>query len=227
MQQVAAPLASLPDDPVPIVADADFPLAMRGYSREAVDAYVQRASRLVAELHATRSPEIAVRRALERVGEEVSGVLKHAHEVAEQITAQSRREAEDRRQQAHEEAKRITADAERRLLELDADADSLWEERQRLLEDLGELAGELQRVASAAAERFPAADSELQETAEVPRASMPEPPRSEADTPADSIEDPGLADRVEEAPLVGVTDEEAGVDPEQDATTQIDDGSHP
>ena len=56
---------------MPEVADVDFPVVLRGYDRVAVDAYVRRASQLVAELNAGRSPQAAVRRALERVGEEV------------------------------------------------------------------------------------------------------------------------------------------------------------
>src|SRR2546423_410021 len=95
-QEITAALAPLPDDPLPDVADVDFPIALRGYDRLAVDAYVKRTSQLVAELQATRSPESIVRRALGRVGEEISGILQRAHETAEQLTAQSRIEAENR-----------------------------------------------------------------------------------------------------------------------------------
>src|SRR5881227_3196749 len=94
LQEITAPLARLPDDPVPLVADVDFPVVLRGYDRLAVDAYVKRTSQLVAELQASRSPEAAVRRALERVGEQISGILQRAHETAAQITAQSRSDAE-------------------------------------------------------------------------------------------------------------------------------------
>jgi hypothetical protein len=87
MQEITAPLATLPDDPVPVVADVDFPLVLRGYDRVAVDAYVRKTSQLVAELQATRSPDAAIRRALERVGAEVSSILQRAHETAEEITA--------------------------------------------------------------------------------------------------------------------------------------------
>src|SRR5258708_6329054 len=96
IQEITAPLATLPDDPVPDVANVSFPNALRGYDRLAVDAYVRKTSQLVAELQSTRSPEAAVRRALSRVGEEVSGILQRAHDTAEQITAQSRAEAEER-----------------------------------------------------------------------------------------------------------------------------------
>src|SRR5947209_13746854 len=117
IQEVTAPLATLPDNAVPDVLDVEFPIALRGYDRLAVDAYVKRTSQLVAELQATRSPEAAIRRALERVGEEVSGILQRAHEAAAQITTQSRSEAEDRLEVARQEAAQITAGAERQVKE--------------------------------------------------------------------------------------------------------------
>jgi hypothetical protein len=155
MQEITAPLATLPDDPVPEVADVAFPMALRGYDRLAVDAYVQKTSQLVAELQATRSPEAAVRRALGRVGEEVSGILQRAHDTADQITAQSRSESEDRLETARQEAAQIIARAEERVRELDAETDRIWAERHRIVEDTRELARELLTVTDSAADRFP------------------------------------------------------------------------
>jgi hypothetical protein len=154
LQEITAPLDTLPDDPVSMV-HADFPVALRGYDRLAVDAYVQRTSQLVAELQATRSPEAAVRRALERVGEQISGILQRGHETAEQITAQSRREAEDRLEQARVEAAEIAARAARRVGDLDADTDRIWIERHRIVDDARDLASQLLALAETAAERFP------------------------------------------------------------------------
>ena len=156
LQEITAPLEHLPDDPLPDVADVDFPIALRGYDRLAVDAYVKRTSQLVAELQATHSPEAAVRRALERVGEEVSDILKRAHDAAAQITAQSRRDSDDRLEAAREEAAGITAGAERRLRELDVETDRIWAERRRIVEDARALAEQLLTLSHAAAERFPA-----------------------------------------------------------------------
>src|ERR1700747_1057767 len=107
MQEITAPLATLPDDPVPAVADVEFPLVLRGYDRDSVDAYVQRTSQLVAGLQPTRSPEAPIGRALERVGEEVSGILQRAHDTAAQITAQSRIEAENRLEWGRDQAHRV------------------------------------------------------------------------------------------------------------------------
>ncbi|HEX3688658.1 MAG TPA: DivIVA domain-containing protein [Solirubrobacteraceae bacterium] len=136
--------------------DADFATALRGYDRVAVDEYVRQTRRLVAELQATRSPEAAVRRALERVGEQISGILQRAHETAEQITAQSRSEAEDRLEQARLEAAHLTNAAEQQVRDLDADTDRIWVERQRIVADAEDLAGQLMALARSAGERFPA-----------------------------------------------------------------------
>ncbi len=157
LQEITLPLERLPDDAMPIASETDFPIVLRGYDRLAVDAYVKRTSQLVAELQATRSPEAAVRRALERVGEQISGILQRAHETAEQITAQSRREAEDRLELARQEAAQITADAEQRLRDLDTETDRIWGERHRIVEDARELARQLTGLADSASERFPAA----------------------------------------------------------------------
>jgi hypothetical protein len=168
MQEVTAPLATLPDDPVPVAADVDFPIVLRGYDRIAVDAYVKKTSQLVAELQATRSPEAAVRRALSRVGEEVSGILQRAHETAAQITTQSRSEAEDRLEAARREAADMTQDAADRVKELDLETDRIWEERLRIVEDARELARQLIALADSAAQRFPAEETESTEVAAQP-----------------------------------------------------------
>ncbi|MGZ4181212.1 MAG: DivIVA domain-containing protein [Solirubrobacteraceae bacterium] len=158
MQEITAPLETLPANPVSEAADVHFPVALWGYDRIAVDAYVRQTSQLVAELQATRSPEAAVRRALERVGEQISGILQRANETAELITAQSRSEAEDRLEESRREASRITASAEQRLKDLDAETDRIWAERQQIVEDTRELARQLVGLTESAADRFPAAD---------------------------------------------------------------------
>jgi hypothetical protein len=191
IQEITAPLATLPDDPVPIAANPDFPMVLRGYDRIAVDAYVKKTSQLVAELQATRSPEAAVRRALARVGEQISGILQRAHDTAAQITAQSRREAEDRLEVARGEAAEINAEAERRVKELDGDTDRIWAERQRIVDDARDLARQLLTLADSAVERFPAAEegvsSELPVGAAAPVGEEPfaEEPAGFGDGPLD------------------------------------------
>ena len=187
IQEVTAPLSTLPDDPVPMAANVDFPIVLRGYDRIAVDAYVKQMSQLVAELQATRSPEAAVRRALERVGEQISGILQRAHDTAAEITAQSRREAEDRLEVAREEARQIAADGVQRVKDLDADADRIWAERLRIVEDVRDLAAQLSSLAASAADRFPPAE---EAAVGVAPPSGPELFDGEREPPAAGSEDP-------------------------------------
>ena len=135
------------------VGDPEFPVRRRGYDREAVDAYVMRVNTLVAELEANRSPEAAVKRALDRVGEQTSGILQRANEAAEEITARSRAQAYDRLEAAEREARLVLNRAEARLREIDADTDTAWHDRNRIVEETRRLAGELLEVARAASER--------------------------------------------------------------------------
>jgi DivIVA domain-containing protein len=65
------------------IRNVSFPVSVRGYDRRAVDIYVARVNRLIAELEATRSPEAAVRHALEQAEERTRGILQGARETAE------------------------------------------------------------------------------------------------------------------------------------------------
>ena len=151
LAEVTEPLAGLPLEPPPITAQPDFPIVRRGYDRAAVDAYVRRTGELLAELGATQSPDAAVRRALERVGEQIAGILQRAHDTAAEITADSRREAEDRLIAARREAEATVAEARGRLEELDAETDRVWGERERIVEEIRALAQELLRLTESAA----------------------------------------------------------------------------
>lgn len=183
---IAEPLGQIPDDPLAEVA-VDFPIALRGYDRVAVDAYVERTAQLVAELQSTRSPEAAVRRALERVGEEISGILQQAHDTADEITSRSRSEAEERLEAARLEAIAITERAERRVKDLDAETERIWAERHSIVTDARELARRLTDLAESALERFPPA-------APLDTVDIPE-PAAEASVPAHLFD--GAADLAE------------------------------
>jgi DivIVA domain-containing protein len=208
LQEITAPLETLPDDPLALV-EAEFPTTMRGYDRHAVDDYVDQVSRLVAELHATRSPEAAVRRALERVGDQISGILQRAHETAEQITAQSRIEAEDRLEQARREAATMVDAAAQRVRELDADADRIWAERQRIIADAEDLSGQLRAVTREAAERFPPAD-EARASPAGPQAMADAGPLDPEVAPAEEPEGIGVPDDDWSAAEAGLVPADAG-----------------
>lgn len=154
------------DEEVAELLGAEFPVAMRGYERTAVDAYVQRVSRVLAELQAGRSPQSAVRYALEQVSEETRAILQQAHDTADAITHRSRSQAAERLEAAEREsgelldgaereAAELRAEADRRVREAEDDVAAIWQERERLVEDAREIAGRLAEVADAAAERRP------------------------------------------------------------------------
>jgi DivIVA domain-containing protein len=137
------------------VRDASFPIVLRGYDRDAVDAYVHEVNRIIAELQVGRSPQSAIRHALDQVSEETKGILERAHETADEITARSRSQADDRVQWAEREAREAIAAATERIHEIEGDTERVWEERQSLIDDLKRLAQELTAVADDAGVRFP------------------------------------------------------------------------
>jgi DivIVA domain-containing protein len=93
------------------IRDVSFSVSVRGYERAAVDAYVTRVQRLIAELDVTSSPEAAVRHALEQVGEQTRGILERAGEAVQEITVAARQGAEERTAHANDEAEDIVAKA--------------------------------------------------------------------------------------------------------------------
>jgi hypothetical protein len=215
---IAEPLGQLPDDPLSSVT-VDFPIALRGYDRIAVDAYVEHTTALVAELQSTRSPEVAVRRALERVGEEISGILQRAHDTADEITTRSRAEAEERLEVARVEARDLRANAERQVKDLDAETERIWAERHSIVTDARELARRLSELAEAALERFPADQS----TPEAPPASPIAGPLAADGTPAhlfDGALEIAEAGRVAEGDAtVEIAEGDGVVDPVTDQPT--------
>jgi uncharacterized protein with HEPN domain len=143
------------DEEIAMVLDAEFPIALRGYERAAVDGYVRRVSRVIAELEASRSPQSAIRYALEQVGEQTRAILQQANDSADAITSKSRAEADERLQRAERESEALKEAAERRLAEIEDEVADLWQERQRLLEDMRDVSLRMHDVVVAAAERQP------------------------------------------------------------------------
>lgn len=116
------PKARVPAD----IRNVSFPVGVRGYDRRAVDAYVQRVNRVIAELEVSRSPQAAVRHAVDRVTEQTKTILQEARESAERITAT-----------AHEEADQILAAAKAEAADLvvnaSAESDRLGTEAEKAL----------------------------------------------------------------------------------------------
>jgi DivIVA domain-containing protein len=186
------------------VRNISFPTVMRGYDRDAVDAYIERVNRLIAELEIGRSPESAVKHAVAQVSEETRGILERAHETAEEITARSRSRADDRVREAEREAEAVREAAEARVRELDADAEAIWNERVRLIEDARDVAQRLVAVADEAAARFPSAHPE-DETQALPAGAPVEAEVFDAEAvekvaaPDEPVEETAVADPADEA----------------------------
>jgi DivIVA domain-containing protein len=107
------------------IRDVSFPVSVRGYDRRAVDAYVTRVNRAVAELEATRSPETAVRHALDQVKDEADAIVERARENAKEITENARREAEETTATAKAEAADIVVNASAEADRTKAEADEI------------------------------------------------------------------------------------------------------
>lgn len=101
--------------------DVSFSAAVRGYDRRAVDTYVERVSRVIAELKVSASPPAAVRHALEQAGQQVHGLLQSARQTAEEIITSARQEAE-------EVTARASAGAAELVVNTSAETDRLQEE---------------------------------------------------------------------------------------------------
>ncbi len=107
------------------ILDVSFPASVRGYDRRAVDAYIERVNREIAELKVSASPPAAVRHALEQAGEKVQGLLQAAREAAEEITASARQEAQESTARAKAEAAEFVVNTSAEADRVKAEADEL------------------------------------------------------------------------------------------------------
>jgi cell division septum initiation protein DivIVA len=145
-----------------------FPAARRGYERRAVDAYVTRINRLIAELEATRSPKDAVEHALERTQDERSAMLRQARETAAEIMETAQGEAEEITAAARADAANIVVDASTQADSSKAQADDYVAKARAEAEHIvaqarGEATEQLQRAQEEIAELREEAQAWLQE----------------------------------------------------------------
>jgi DivIVA domain-containing protein len=137
-----------------LLRDVSFPLAVRGYDRRAVDEFMEELRTLVADLEAHQTREGVVQKALDELGEETAGILQRAHETADEIAARSRAQADGRLQRAEREAEIVKRDADEYAEQVVVDTRLLWDERQRLIEDIRQLADVVLGTADDAMERL-------------------------------------------------------------------------
>src|SRR6478672_6770493 len=111
------------------IRDVSFHGSVRGYERHEVDRYVQRVNQLIAELEIARSPEAAVRHALDRVGEQTSKILQQARETADAIIDTARSEADEAVTRAATESREIVEAARTEAAAILSDAGDEAHER--------------------------------------------------------------------------------------------------
>jgi DivIVA domain-containing protein len=116
---------TVPED----LRNVSFHSGVRGYDRREVDRYVQRVNRAIAELEVASSPQSAVRHALEKVGEQTSGVLQSARETADEIVRTARSEAEEMVARGRDDTLEIIARARAEAAQIVADAEAEARER--------------------------------------------------------------------------------------------------
>ena len=174
-----------PESAADMIRQAEFPLAVRGYDRHAVDDFLSQLSGLVAELEGRQLRERVVQRALDEVGEQTAGILQRANETADELAARSRAQAEGRLQRAEREAELLKAESDKYAEQVAVDTRKLWAEREQLLEEVRRLADEVLATAEDAVERFKAPEAVATELARQEAAEgsvTAKPPENEQDT---------------------------------------------
>ncbi|MEA2362891.1 MAG: hypothetical protein QOD71_2036 [Thermoleophilaceae bacterium] len=164
--------------------EVTFPMVVRGYHRHTVDAFLSELLALVEDLESHQTREGVVQKALGELGEETAGILQRAHETADDIASRSRAQADARLQRAEREAEILRHDADEYAEQVIVDTRLLWEERQRLIEDIRQLADEVLGTADDAMER-------LKLPEQLGSSAAAEPPLDIAD-PGDDPETVGL-----------------------------------
>jgi DivIVA domain-containing protein len=137
------------------IRNVQFTVSVRGYDRDAVDAFVKRVNRVIAELEISRSPRAAVRHAIDRVGKQTVAVMQEARESADKLLEAARDEADAEKERAKAEAAKLVVNAS-------DEADREKAEADRVLAEAKALASELVAKAEAEAEqRKQQADAEI------------------------------------------------------------------
>ncbi len=169
--------------------EVNFPIVVRGYHRQTVDLFLAELLEVVEDLESHQTREGVVQKALGELGEETAGILQRAHETADDIAARSRAQADARLQRAEREAEILRRDADEYAEQVIVDTRALWDERQRLIEDIRQLADEVLGTADDALDRL-----KLPEQIGTAEETEPLPPEGDPETMA-------LAPEVETEPF--------------------------
>jgi hypothetical protein len=132
-----------------------FATVWRGYDPAAVEEYIGALENELTAARAEHTPEYAIREEIDRIGNDTAAILRVAHEKADAIASRAHAQADLLMAEAQAQAEATTRDAEARRRTFDADADLIWRERTRLIDDTRKLADCMLSVADDAVERFP------------------------------------------------------------------------
>ena len=132
------------------IRNVSFPVAVFGYDRHAVESYVARVNRLIAELEATHSPAAAIRHALEQADDQTHAILQRARETAGEITERAREQGDEIIARAKVRAADIVVNASTEVDRTKAEADehvarAMTQAAEILAESLNEADERLQR----------------------------------------------------------------------------------
>jgi DivIVA domain-containing protein len=158
-----------------------FATTWRGYDRVAVDEYLAALEDELAAARAEHTSEHAIQSEIDRLGNDTAEILRVAHAKADAISSRAHAQADLLMAEAQAQAEATTRDAEARRRTFDADADLIWRERTRLIDDTRKLADCMLSVADDAVERFPPETTEP--VADPAPAAAPEPPADAAIVP--------------------------------------------
>jgi cell division septum initiation protein DivIVA len=192
-----------------------FPVARRGYDRDAVEDYIAELERELEELRGGQSSSVTAE--IERIGEQTAAILRVAHEQAAQTTRRAHEEADRCLSAAAANAVKMTEDAQEQVRQLDLETDTIWRERARLLEDVRNLATSLFALAEDALERFPP-EADRPATGSQPTMPVPVAAAPPADEEPISDED---AQGAEDA-TVALPPEQAEYAPDPEVATEED-----
>jgi DivIVA domain-containing protein len=118
-------------DSIDRIRSATFPVARRGYEKREVDRFLNKLAEWLETGGGDQTRAELVRRELDRIGQQTGKILTDAHDLGEQLYAETEREAQRIVQQAQEraaqtiaeakaEAKRIVDEANQRRAEIEA-----------------------------------------------------------------------------------------------------------
>ena len=163
------------------LADAQKPYTPDEAVQVALDRLGEETSAILKQAHAI-ADELTARSRQEaetvttRSRQEADALTTRSQQAAAEVTARAQEEAAARLQQAEHEAAEIRQGAEARVTELDAEIDSLWQERQQLLDDIERISEQFHALASGAKERFPAEETEAEGVEDTPDTVVDETP---------------------------------------------------